>query len=158
MSPLPDLTPHHFCVSTPDVEASLVWWRDHFGFELDFRFEIPHIGAKGAFARRGDFRIEFMQIPGAAPAPAERLKPDSDLRIHGGKHICFQVDDPQAALEALFARGADIAGVLRPGGPMREEADPRLDAEPGRAPARAVFVRDNAGALVELVRRSDFPA
>jgi methylmalonyl-CoA/ethylmalonyl-CoA epimerase len=158
MALVADPQPHHFCVSTPDLEASLTWWRDVFGFELDFRFELPHIRCQGAFVRRGNFRIEFFGIDGSAPTPPERLRPDSDLRVQGGKHICFSVDDPQAALEALHARGVTIAGVRRPGGPMREEANPRLDAEPGRVAAMAVFLLDPAGALVELVRRSDFPA
>ena len=152
----PDLRPHHFCVSVPDLEASIAWWRELFGFDVDFRFRIPHIGAKAAFVRRGAFRIELFEIDGSAPAPSERLNPNSDLREQGGKHICFSVEDPQVALEALFERGATIVGVRRGEGPMRPEADPRLNAEPGRQPAMAVFIRDPAGALVELVRRADF--
>lgn len=158
MSGLADLEAHHFCISTPDLEASLAWWRDVLGFELDFRFELPHIRCQGAFARRGAFRVEFFSIDGSAPAPAERLKPDGDLRVQGGKHICFSVEDAQAALEELHAKGVRIAGVRRQGGPMREEADPRLDAERGRKPAMAVFLLDPAGALIEIVRRGDFPA
>ena len=154
--PLPYLKPHHFCISTPDLEASLAWWRIHFGFEREFQFELPHMRCRGAFARRGDFRIEFFHIEGSAPTPEERLKPDSDLKINGGKHICFSVEDPQAALEKLNSDGVKVVGVRRANGPMREEADPRLGAEPGRAPAMAVFVLDPAGALVELVRRGDF--
>jgi methylmalonyl-CoA/ethylmalonyl-CoA epimerase len=152
-----DPVPHHFCISTSDLDASLIWWREIFGFELDFRFELPHIRCQGAFVRRGAFRIELFHIAGSAPTPPERLRPDSDLMRQGGKHICFSVEDPQAALETLHEKGVTIAGVRRPGGPMREEADPRLDAEPGRSAAMAVFLLDPAGALVELVRRADFP-
>lgn len=149
--------PHHFCVSVGDREEAIAWWRDIFGFECEFNFEIPHIGAKGAFVRRGAMRIEIFEITASAPTPAARLRPNTDLATQGGKHFCFAVDDVQAALDAAFLAGVTIAGVMRDRKDgMREEADPRLTE--GRKPASAFFINDPWGTLIEILNRADFPA
>ena len=99
-----------------------------------------------------DLRVELFAYPGFAPTPPERRRPDTDLAVQGTKHLGFAVGDLQAALERLHAAGVEIAGVRRRDGPMREEADPRLD----KAPPMAVFVRTPKGALIELVAQGDF--
>lgn len=123
-----------------------------FGFAPEFRFELPHIGARGAFLRRGDLRVELFAYPNSAPTPPERRKPDTDLAVQGTKHLGFAVGDLPAALERLHFAGVEIAGVRRRNGPMREEADPRLD----KAAPMAVFVRSPEGALIEMVAQGDF--
>ena len=153
----PDLKPHHVAISVADIDKSIAFWRDNFGFELDFRDEIPAIKAKLAFMVRDGFRLEFFQIEGSAPVPEERLKPNTDLRTQGTKHVCFCVDDVQDALEKLHARGVPIAGIMRgKGTPMRTEDDPKLDPEGTKKPAMAFFFREPSGALVEILRKSDF--
>ena len=84
-----------------------------FRVRRDFSSNFRTCRCRGAFARRGDFRIEFFHIEGSAPTPEERFKPDSDLRINGGKHICFSVEDPQAALEKPYFDGVKVVGVRR---------------------------------------------
>jgi methylmalonyl-CoA/ethylmalonyl-CoA epimerase len=149
--------PHHFCVSVGNRDEAIAWWRDIFGFECEFTFEIAHIGAKGAFVRKGPMRIEIFEIAGSAATPPERHRPNTDLQTQGGKHFCFAVDDVQAALEAVFAADVKIAGVMRARSDgMRQEDDPRM-AE-GRPPASAFFINDPWGTLIEILNRADFPA
>lgn len=153
----PDLTPHHTGLSVRDLEASISFWRDLFGFELDFRTEIPPIKAKIAFLKRGGYRLELFEIEGSSSVPDDRLKPDTDLRTQGTKHLCFSVENPQEALEKLHAQGVEIVGIMRGHGtPMAMEDDPRLDAEGTKKPAMAFFFLDPSGCLVEILRRSDF--
>ena len=148
-------TPHHFCLSVPDLDAAARWWRDIFGFEQEFAFEIPHIDARGVFLRRGAMRIELFEIRGSKTAPEERRKPNTDLRTQGLKHFCFAIEDVQGALERVYAAGVKVVGVARGvGKPMAEEEDPRLFA--GRAPATAFFLADPWGALIEVLGRDDF--
>ncbi len=155
----PDLVPHHVGICVRDLEEAKAFWGELFGFELDFEVEIPPIRAKIAFIRRDGFRLELFQIEGSAPVPEGRLKPNTDLQVQGTKHLSFAVEDVQAAVETLHARGVRIVGIMRGHGtPMRTEDDPRLDAEGTRKPAMAVFFLDPSGTLVELVRRSDFAA
>jgi methylmalonyl-CoA/ethylmalonyl-CoA epimerase len=152
---LHDAVAHHVCLSVPDRDEAARWWRDVFGFQQEFAFEIPHIAACGAFLRRGPMRIELFEIRGSKPAPEERRKPNSDLKTQGVKHVCFAVDDVQAALEKVHAAGVKVVGVARGvGKPMVEEDDPRL--ADGRARATAFFLSDPWGALIEILGRSDF--
>ncbi|MCO6187596.1 VOC family protein [Rhizobium sp. L1K21] len=152
---LSDMTVHHVGISVRNLEEAIDFWCDIFGFEVDFRIEIAPIKAKIAFIKRDGFRIEFFEIEGSSPAPTSRLKPNTDLETQGTKHICFAVDDVQAALEQLHARGVRIVGIMRGHGrPMAAEDDPRLT--PDKPPAAAFFFLDVSDTLVEIVRRSDF--
>lgn len=153
----PDLKPHHTGFSVRDLGESIAFWRDLFGFELDFQTDIPPIRAKIAFLKRDGFRLELFETEGAFPVPADRLKPNTDLQTQGTKHLCFSVEDPQAVLEKLHAHGVEIVGIMRGHGtPMAVEDDPRLDAEGKKKPAMAFFFLDPSGCLVEILRRSDF--
>lgn len=149
-----EVVAHHVCLSVPDREGAISWWRDMFGFDLEFRFDIPHIKALGAFIRKGPFRIELFEIAGSAPVPEERRLPNTDLVTQGTKHVCFSVENAQSALERLHAAGVRIAGVARGQGPMREEADPTL--RDGIRPASAFFITDPWGTLVEILDIGDY--
>ncbi len=156
-TPFPDLEPHHIAFSVRDLDEAVAFWRDLFGFEMDFQTEISPIKAKLAFVRRGDFRIELFEVRGSAETPAERFKPNTDLQTQGTKHACFSVRDPQAVLEALFDRDVPIVGVMRgPGTGMVAEDDPRWGPRDPRPPAMAFFFTEPSGALVEILRKSDF--
>lgn len=154
---LAEATPHHVCISVGNREAAAEWWHQLFGFEQEFTFDIPHIGARGAFLRKGAFRLEVFEIEGAEPAPTSRWAPNTDLRVHGVKHLCFAVEDVQAALEKVHGAGVAIVGVARGvGKPMLAETDPSL--KEGIVPATAFFMTDPWGCLVEVLRRTDFAA
>lgn len=152
---LPDVVGHHFCISVGDRDKAIKWWASMFGFENEFTFEINHIGARGAFMRKGPLRLEIFEIAGSEPTPQSRQRPDADLRVQGMKHFCFAVDDVQAALETLFSHGVQIVGVARGvGKPMVAEEDPTL--RKGMMPATAFFISDPWGCLVEILGRRDF--
>jgi hypothetical protein len=70
---------HHAGVSVPDLEASIRWYRDVLGFEVEQRFEIPNARAKVAMIKRGALRMELFQVEQAKPLPDERRIPD---------HVC----------------------------------------------------------------------
>ena len=128
-----DLKHHHGGISVPDLEASIRWYAEVLGFEVEQRFEIPAIPAKVAMLRRGDLRLELFEVPGAQPLPEERRHPNLDLRTHGNKHLAFAIKDLDSAERELRSRGADIVWVRR--------------FEFGAN----IFVRDNSGNLIELV-------
>ncbi|HSV46995.1 MAG TPA: VOC family protein [Ramlibacter sp.] len=134
---LPQLRPHHFGISVPDLEAAVAWYGRMLGFALEKRMSIAKIPAEVAFVRRGDFRIEIFQLPEAAALPPDRRVPNLDLRTHGNKHMCFEVPSVPAAVRALRERGADIAFELT------------VDGNP------TAFIRDVAGNLIELLEPFD---
>jgi methylmalonyl-CoA/ethylmalonyl-CoA epimerase len=129
----PDFAFHHGGVSVPDLDAAIAWYGDVLGFALERRFTIEAAGAKAAFVRKGPLRFELFEVEGAAPLPADRRHPPSDLRTHGNKHLAFRIDDLDAFLASVEAKGADVAFVVR------------------EAFGRGCFLRDCAGNLIEFV-------
>lgn len=147
--------PHHFCISVGNRDEALEWWAKIFGFSHEFSFEIEHINARGAFMRKGGMRLEIFEIAGSDPSPESRWKPNTDLRVQGTKHFCFAVNDVQSALEKVHAAGIQIVGVARSlADGMREEDDPSL--KEGMLPAKAFFITDPWGCLVEVLSSGDF--
>jgi methylmalonyl-CoA/ethylmalonyl-CoA epimerase len=126
--------PHHCGLSVPDLDATIAWYQDIFGFVLEKREYIPPAHADIAFLRLGDFRLEIFQVEDAKPLPAERRVPNEDLRTHGTKHLCFEVDDLAAIVPELKAKGVDFAMDHRPMGK-----------------GSMAFIRDNSGILIELL-------
>src|SRR4051794_25332367 len=81
-----DVSPHHFCLSVPDLEASIAWYREMLGFSVEIRHTMPAQDCRGAFLRRGGARIELFEVDGAAPMADSRREVDEDLKTHGAKH------------------------------------------------------------------------
>ncbi|MFT4046786.1 MAG: VOC family protein [Solimonas sp.] len=129
---------HHGGVSVPDLDASIAWYRDVLGFEVARRFPIPTIPADVAVLQNGPLHIELFQVDGARPLPDERRQPDTDVYTHGNKHVSFAVANVRPFAEELKKRGADIVWV-------REFAQ-----------GANIFIRDNAGNLIEFVQTA-FP-
>jgi catechol 2,3-dioxygenase-like lactoylglutathione lyase family enzyme len=135
-----DFWHHHVGVSVPDLEASMQWYQRVLGFTLLRRVRIESIPADVAFLKHGAMHIELFEVAGAKALPAERREPDSDVRTHGNKHISFAVADVEVFAEELRRRGADIVWV-------------KHFAHGGAN----IFIRDNAGNLIEFVQASPEP-
>jgi methylmalonyl-CoA/ethylmalonyl-CoA epimerase len=127
---------HHGGISVPDLDAAIEWWHSVLGFEVAERFPIPAIPADVAMLVNGPLHIELFQVPGAKPLPDERRQPDTDVYTHGNKHVSFAVADCAAFAAELRRRGADIVWVKE----MKHGSN--------------IFIRDNAGNLIEFVQAS----
>jgi catechol 2,3-dioxygenase-like lactoylglutathione lyase family enzyme len=130
---MPEFTFHHGGVSVPSLDDAIDWYGHVLGFELEKRFFIDAAQSHSAFVRKGPLRFELFEVEGAAPLPADRRYPPSDLKTHGNKHVAFRVDDLEAFLIEVGAKGADIAFVVH------EEF------------GKGCFLRDCAGNLIEFV-------
>ena len=128
---------HHGGVSVPDLEASIRWYREVLGFEVENRFEIPKAHAKVAMIRRGALRMELFEVEDGKPLPEERRVPDRDLQTHGNKHVCFGIQSVDEAERELRAKGVDIVFVGRVMQPPN------------------IFMRDNSGNLIEFIEQPD---
>jgi methylmalonyl-CoA/ethylmalonyl-CoA epimerase len=129
---------HHGGISVPDLEASIRWYHDTLGFEVEQRFEIPKAHARVAMIRRGPLRMELFEVEDAKPLPEDRRLPDRDLKTHGNKHVCFGIKSVREAEQELRAKGVDIVFV---GG---------LKGMPPN-----IFLRDNSGNLIEFIEQPD---
>ena len=128
---------HHGGVSVPDLEASIRWYREVLGFEVEHRFEIPKARAKVAMIRRGALRMELFEVEDGKLLPEDRRVPDRDLQTHGNKHVCFGIQSVDEAERELRAKGVDIVFVGRVMQPPN------------------IFMRDNSGNLIEFIEQPD---
>ncbi|SLN25104.1 putative lyase [Pseudooceanicola marinus] len=125
---------HHVGATVSDLDASIAWYRETFGFELLSTYGWPDVRA--AFIGRDDIRIELFQNDAAAPMSDDRRRPDTNLRIGGIGHLALGVADLDAALADLRGRQVEIVA------PPREVPD--------GSGSRFAFIHDNEGMLVEV--------
>jgi catechol 2,3-dioxygenase-like lactoylglutathione lyase family enzyme len=128
------LNVHHVGVVVRDLQASLVWYRDHLGFEHQYSFTLP--GAQVTMIACGDARLELFQVEGAGPMENERKEIKTILTIGGVNHFGLIVDDLDETVATLAAKGVEIA--IPP------------SAVPNGSGERFAYIRDNERMLVEL--------
>ena len=132
----------HVAIIVRDIEQALLFYRDTLGITPSAIKEVP----------TEQVRIAFLPMGGPGGSEIELIQPttgDSSLakflekRGEGLHHICLEVDDIDAALADMQAKGAPVL-----------DQQPRIAAE-----GRAIFIHPRAanGVLVELVEREKFP-
>lgn len=123
---------NHCAISVENLEETIRWYGDIFGFNLVKRSEIPGTGIRVAHLQGAGFLLEVFEAPGAAPLPEDRKIPNRDLMTHGNKHVSFGVPDGRKAKAELEALGVESVMVAE------------VDNTYG------VFIRDNTGNLIEI--------
>ena len=135
----PWVRPHHVGISVGDLEASVAWYEQALGFELESLTAVPEdVGRLAMLVNEAGFRVELFEPPGAAPLPDERRHPASDLRTHGVKHVAYEVAGIEGHAERLRGAGVDFVWDVR----VHDDL-------------KVLFVRDNTGNLVELVEQDE---
>lgn len=138
----------HLGICVSDLEASLAFYRDVLGFEPAGELEVEGepgatllrlrpLSLRAVYLRRDGTTIELLHY--ASPGHEGDGEPRA-MNALGLTHLSLRVDDLGALLTQLEARGVPILH------------DTRID-EPALG-ARAVFVTDPDGTLVELVEAS----
>jgi catechol 2,3-dioxygenase-like lactoylglutathione lyase family enzyme len=135
----------HLGICVSDLERSLAFYRDALGFRLESELTVegepsatllrlPDVKLQAVYLVRDGFRIELLHYaaPGAVGDGAPRA-----MNALGLTHLSLRVDDLGATVDALAARGV---AILR---------DTRI--EHPRLRAKAIFVTDPDGTLIELV-------
>jgi catechol 2,3-dioxygenase-like lactoylglutathione lyase family enzyme len=127
---------HHAGLSVPNLDQALAWYCDALGLRPGFRFEVPSLGLRGAFALGdGDSGVELIEKAGSVPGGVKSDPPSANA-VHGFNHVCFYVTDLTAAYARLLAHGAvSVWG-------------PRDAPEPGMQMA---YVTDLDGNLIEVI-------
>ena len=88
---------NHCAISVADIEETIQWYHDVFGFTVVNRSEIPGAGIKVAHLQGVGFLLEVFEAPGANALPEDRRVPNRDLMTHGNKHMSFGVPDGKKA-------------------------------------------------------------
>ena len=120
----------HLALAYRDTDAAAQWYCDVLGFEIIFKGTNPQ-GAHYFFIKdpAGTGLIEVIPMPEDNPTDLGQI---SMAHVH----LAFDVDDMDAAIADLEAKGVEIAG---PPGMMGEN--------------KLLFFRDLEGAPLQLVQR-----
>jgi methylmalonyl-CoA/ethylmalonyl-CoA epimerase len=128
----------HVAVAVSDMDAAIEHYRDVWGLEVEHRERVEDQGVEEAMLSLGESHLQLLAPSGADTTVARFL----DRRGEGLHHIAYEVDDLEAALSELKAKGVELIDEApRPGGRGHMVA--------------FVHPRDNHGLLVELIQRPE---
>jgi methylmalonyl-CoA/ethylmalonyl-CoA epimerase len=129
----------HIAIVVQDLDAALQVFRDVLGLPLARVEEVPAEKVKVAFLPlpEGDGEVELVQPTDEDTGIAHFLA----KRGEGMHHICFEVDDIQAAVDKMTASGLQVL-----------EENPRL----GSQGQKYIFIHPKTahGVLIELYERA----
>ena len=128
----------HVAIIVRNIEQALLFYRDTLGITPSEIKEVPTEQVRIAFLPMGG--SEGSEIELIEPTtPDSSLRKFLDKRGEGLHHICLEVDDIDAALAEMQAKGAPVL-----------DEQPRTAAE-----GRAIFVHPRAanGVLLELLEK-----
>ncbi len=116
---------HHVAIQTGDYDRSRAFYVDKLGFEVLGEYVFPS-GTRRLDCRRGSAQLEIFW--------SERVQPRPQQLVQGFRHLCFRVENMDAAVAALLERGIAVEEI---------RADPM-------AGGRMTFFQDPDGLELEL--------
>jgi LAO/AO transport system kinase len=125
----------HVGIAVSDLDAALAFYRDALGLEVQAPEDVPSQRVRVHFIPAGESALELLEAT-AADSPIAKYVAKRGPGLH---HITLRVDDIEAALARLKARGVRLI-----------DETPR----PGAHGTRVAFVHPSSahGVLVELVQ------
>ena len=94
---------NHVAIVVPDLSAASRLYRDVLGADVSAPRDLPSHGVTTVFVDLGNTRIELLYPLGGDSAIAKFLERNPSGGMH---HVCYEVEDIQAAKERLTAAGA----------------------------------------------------
>jgi methylmalonyl-CoA/ethylmalonyl-CoA epimerase len=131
---------HHVAVVVRDLDQALGFYRDILGLPVELVLPVPSDKVRIGFLPVGESRMELVEPTDDTTGVARFLA----SRGEGFHHVCFEVPDLAAALDALAARDVELIDRV-----------PRAGAD---GPVAFIHPRSAHGVLVELVEAAGGPA
>jgi methylmalonyl-CoA/ethylmalonyl-CoA epimerase len=126
---------NHVAIAVPDLEAAAAQYRDTLGASVGAPQDEPDHGVTVVFIELPNTKIELLYPLGDASPIAGFLEKNPSGGIH---HICYEVEDIDAASAKMTASGARVLG----------DGKPRIGAH-GK-PVLFLHPKDFNGTLIEL--------
>lgn len=126
----------HLGVAVASIDEALAFWRDGLGLDLGEIELVEDQGVRVAMLPIGESRIELLEATGDE-TPVGKFIAKRGPGIH---HLCVEVDDLEARLAELKARGVRLI-----------DESPRIGA--GGALVAFVHPAGAGGVLIELTQR-----
>ena len=134
---MPEIKLNHLAIVVENLEDALPFWRDALGLPMGEVSEVAQEEVKVAFLESGESHVELVQPTTENSGIAKYLA----KKGQGLHHVCFEVEDIEAALEKMKAKGIEL---------INEEARER----DGRKYA-FIHPKSTGGVLVELYQLSN---
>jgi len=129
----------HVAVSVSDLDRSISFYRDNFGFECA---EKIHKDEEDVFEicilKKDGIVLELFCFPGFNPLPEYRRYLKSDIRTLGVKHFAFEVSDARKKYEELKDRGIELV----------------TDIEVLDNGMKYFFIKDTDGIFIEIIENN----
>ena len=126
---------NHVAIVVPDLAAAAAIYRDTLGGDVSEPVDLPDHGVTTVFVNLPNTKIELLHPLGEDSPVARFLEKNPRGGMH---HVCYEVDDIEAAAHSLVETGARILG----------DGKPRIGAH-GK-PVLFLHPSDFCGTLVEL--------
>jgi methylmalonyl-CoA/ethylmalonyl-CoA epimerase len=126
---------NHVAIVVPDLAAASAVYRDTLGALVSDPVPLPDHGVTTVFVELSNTKIELLHPLGEDSPVAKFLVNNPSGGMH---HVCYEVEDIDAAIDRLAAEGARVLGDGKP--------------KPGAHGLPVVFLhpKDFCGTLVEL--------
>jgi methylmalonyl-CoA/ethylmalonyl-CoA epimerase len=98
---------NHVAIAVRDIEAASQTYRTMLGARLSAAVPQPEHGVTTVFIELPNTKIELLEPLGEASPIAKFLERNPEGGIH---HLCYEVDDIEAASRTLMEQGARILG------------------------------------------------
>lgn len=102
---------NHVAIAVPDLAAATAKYRDTLGAQVSEPVELPEHGVTTVFVELPNTKIELLHPLGENSPIAKFLERNPDGGVH---HLCFEVDDIEAAKVKLQGDGVRILGTGEP--------------------------------------------
>ena len=126
---------NHVAIAVPDLAAATALYRDTLGAQVSAPQAEPDHGVTVVFIELPNTKIELLHPLGEDSPITGFLEKNPAGGIH---HVCYEVEDIEAARDRLAARGARVLG----------SGEPKIGAH-GK-PVLFLHPKDFQGCLVEL--------
>ena len=126
---------NHVAVAVPDLERAAAVYRETLGATVSEPVALPEHGVTTVFVELPNTKIELLEPLGEDSPIARFLARNPDGGPH---HVCYEVDDLQAARDHLVAAGSRVLG----------DGEPRIGAH-GK-PVLFLHPKDFCGTLIEI--------
>lgn len=104
---------NHVGVATPSIEQSVAMYRNLLGAtHVGDAFDLPAQGVRVCFVDAPNMQVELIEPLGAESPIVKFLEKNP---LGGQHHVCFEVDDIEAARGWFEGKGARILGDTRIG-------------------------------------------
>ena len=131
---------HHVALVVRSIDASLTFWRENLGLELETVMEIPTDRVRIAFLGVGESKVELVEPTDDTTGVARFLAAKGE----GFHHVCFEVANLSETLTRLDLDGMELI-----------DSAPRRGAE---GPVAFIHPRSGGGVLVELIEAPGGPS